>query len=150
MVRKSFKAAVRDSALEFETSEGDVFQARPKMSAGIILRFTEVISADDDGNVQLSQIVKGMKEFFRGALEAEDYERFNRMLDDPDKGISLDELMDIAGWLAGVYTARPTGTVSPDGSPTSPTGTGSTDGALPVGTTFSRKEPDSVPAGSSA
>lgn len=139
MVRKTFKAAARDKELEFETSEGEVFHARPKLAAGIILKFTDAVTGDDN---KLSEVIAGMRDFFRGALPPADFMRFNTMLDDPDKGIALDELMDIAGWLAGVYTARPTGTGSPAGSPTSPTGDDSTDGALPAVLTFSRKEPE--------
>ena len=139
-MRKTFKAAARDEELEFETSEGDVFHARPKLSAGVILRFSAAMAGDGDENVSLAEMVVAIQNFFRGALLADDYERFLAMLDDPDKGVSLDELMDIAGWLAGVYSARPTGTDSPAGSPTSPTGDASTDGPSPVVTTFSRKD----------
>lgn len=149
MVRKSFKAATRETELDFETSEGEVFHARPKLAAGVILKFTDIVAGDDE-NMKLTDVIKALKDFFKGAIMAEDYDRFIEMLDDPEKGIALDELMDIAGWLAGVYTTRPTGTDSQGTSPTSPTGTDSTDGASPAVLTFSRKEQEnSQPVGSS-
>lgn len=135
-MRKSFKAATRDEVLEFETSTGEVFHCRPRMAAGVILKFTDTIAGEND-DVKLADVIKGLKDFMRGALFAEDYLRFMTMLDDPDVGIELSELMEIAGWLASEHTARPTGADSRSTSPTSPTGTGSTGGAYPEGSTSS-------------
>lgn len=138
-MRKSFKAASRDEDLEFETSTGEVFRCRPRMAAGVILKFTDVIT-DDEENVKLTDVIHGLKDFMKGALYPEDYGRFMKMLDDPDVGIELSELMEIAGWLASTHTSRPTGQDSPDTSSTSPTGADSTDGASPGVTTYSRPE----------
>jgi hypothetical protein len=138
-MRKSFKAASRDEDLEFETSTGGVFRCRPRMAAGVILKFTDVM-VDEDDNAKLTDVIKGLRDFMRGAMYAEDYLRFMTMLDDPDVGIELSELMEIAGWLATTHTGRPTGQDLPDTSSTSPTGADSTDGASPEATTYSRNE----------
>jgi hypothetical protein len=135
-MRKSFQAASRDSVLEFETSTGEVFHCRPRMAAGVILKFTDTIASEGD-EVKLSEVIKGLKLFMRGALFAEDYMRFMAMLDDPDTGIELSELMEIAGWLASEHTGRPTGADSPSTSSTSPTGAGSTVSVSPVVSTSS-------------
>lgn len=140
--RKTFKAAVRKDALEFETSSGEVFQARPRQAAGVILKFTASMTGDgEDDNVSIGKIAEALMEFFSKSIKPEDVDRFMKMLDDPDNGIELDEATDIAAWLAGEYTARPTGKDSPQQSQTSPTGDGSTPGASPGVTTYSRTEP---------
>lgn len=143
--RKVFKSATRTKNLEFEVSSGEVFHARAKLSAGPVLKFAAMIGKDEDdeaegGAVNISRMADGMIEFLTAAIVPEDRERFTAQIDDID-GITLDELMEIAGWLAGEYAGRPTGTDSDDGSAETPTGPDSTGGVSPTGTTYSRAEP---------
>ena len=143
VVRKSFRSATTKEPVEFETSEGDEFTARPKMAAGPLLQFAEITTRQDDegnSNLSMTEMVEAIKGFFRHALPGEEWFRFEAMLDDEEKGINVQELMEIAGWLAGIYTGRPTGEGSPSTSSTKADGTGSTDGASPEASTFSRPE----------
>jgi hypothetical protein len=45
--------------------------------------------------------------FFAKALKEESYERFQKLLDDPDKIVSVESLAEISGWLVEQYASRP-------------------------------------------
>jgi hypothetical protein len=49
-----------------------------------------------------------MTEFFQQALLPESYERFNKLLEDPDTIVTVDVLGEVTGWLVEQYSARPT------------------------------------------
>ena len=46
--------------------------------------------------------------FFKQILGAEQYQTFVEFADDPDHGITLEVLVDLAKYLLEVYTGRPT------------------------------------------
>lgn len=163
MTRKTFGANNRTKPLEFEVSTGDVFHARPKISAGVLLRFAAMTDngGDEESGVNIGSMAGHMVEFMRKAISKRDRDRFLGMLkldetseDEPDVDddedepvIDLSELIEIATWLAGEYSGgRPTGTDSENGSPETATGPDSTVGLSPGVTTYSR--PDPTPVGS--
>ena len=51
---------------------------------------------------------KTINDFFKNVLIEESYSRFDSLLTDPDKIVSVDTLGQISAWLVEVYTARPT------------------------------------------
>lgn len=162
MTRKTFTSNNRTEPLEFEVSTGDVFHARPKIPAGVLLRFAAMTDGgDEESGVNIGSMAGHMVEFMRKAISKRDRDRFLGMLkldeieedaaeedDDEDEPvIDLSELIEIATWLAGEYSGgRPTGTASENGSPETATGPDSTVGLSPGVTTYSR--PDPIPVGS--
>ena len=78
-----------------------------------------------------------------GMLPGE-YDRFRALIDDPDVAIAIADLAEIAGWLSGQYTARPTQPSSSEESSPTPPGPSSTDGPPAAVLTFSRPEPAPV------
>ena len=161
MTRKTFTSNNRTEPLEFEVSTGDVFHARPKIPAGVLLRFAAMSDGDDDDSVNVGGMATHVVEFMKRAISRKDLDRFLSMLnldenddalpdvdeDDDAPCIDLAELIEIATWLAGEYSGgRPTGTASENGSAETATGPDSTVGLSPGVTTYSR--PDPIPVGS--
>lgn len=164
MTRKTFTSNSRTEPLEFEVSTGDVFHARPKIPAGVLLRFAAMSDGDDDDSVNVGGMATHVVEFMKRAISRRDLDRFLSMLkleenngatepavdedeDDDAPCIDLAELIEIATWLAGEYSGgRPTGTASENGSAETATGPDSTVGLSPGVTTYSR--PDPIPVGS--
>jgi hypothetical protein len=140
--RKSFRTSTAVDTVEFDI-DGEVFHANRQMSAGILLQFADMTGAEEGEEMSLTdgrQAVKAVRAFFDAAIVKEDRERFNTLLSDPDRSIDINMLLEIASWLGEQFTARPTGQPSSSTSKAKGNGDASTDGALPVGTTFSRKE----------
>ena len=46
--------------------------------------------------------------FFSKALVQESYERFLKLLDDPEKIVTIESLGEITAWLVEEYSGRPT------------------------------------------
>lgn len=160
MTRKTFTSNNRTEPLEFEVSTGDVFHARPKIPAGVLLRFAAMSDGGDDDNVNVGGMTTHVVDFMKRAISRQDLERFLSLLkldededadpdgEDADEAcIDLAELIEIATWLAGEYSGgRPTGTASGNGSAETATGHDSTGGVSPGVTTYSR--PDPIPVAS--
>jgi hypothetical protein len=49
-----------------------------------------------------------IESFFDLTLLPESLERFNNLLNDPEKIVSVETLSEITGWLVGEYSERPT------------------------------------------
>ena len=137
MTRKSFRTATSKETVEFDI-DGEVFHCHKQISAGVLLQFADMSSDTEDGSGR--EAIHAIQTFFNAAIVAEDRDRFNALLSDPDRFIDINLLLEIANWLGEQFTARPTGAPSALTSSETDSGAGSTAGALPVGTTFSRKE----------
>lgn len=161
MTRKTFGANNRKEPLEFEVSTGDVFHARAKIPAGVLLRFAAMTDGGDgeESGINVGSMAEHMVDFMRKVIVRGERDSFLEMLkldaedeegpefDEDAPVIDLAELIEIATWLAGEYSGgRPTGTASENGSSATATGHDSTDGVSPVVTTYSR--PDPTPAAS--
>lgn len=46
--------------------------------------------------------------FFEKTLKTESYERFEKLINDPERVVSVETLSDITSWLVGEYAGRPT------------------------------------------
>ena len=49
-----------------------------------------------------------VRDIFSKALEPESYERFSKLIDDPNKVVTVETLGSITGWLVEQYSGRPT------------------------------------------
>lgn len=143
--RKSFRTQVRTEPIEFDVND-QTFKCRPAIAAGALFKFVDIFGGgdDDDEKVSAKMSLHAVLEFFEEVMLPGEYERFRAVIDDPDIAIQIADLAEIAGWLSGQYTARPTPSSSSDQSSPTPSGRDSTDGPPAEVLTFSRPEP--VPA----
>jgi hypothetical protein len=123
MPRKTFRVAVAAESIDFDLSGSQStqnFHCRDRMAAGKLMRFAELFSAieeesgkDEKTGKQAANAIPAIRDFFNAALMPEGRDRFWKMIDNDDEGIPLDTLVEIAGWLAEVYSGdRPTGAPS--------------------------------------
>jgi hypothetical protein len=79
------------------------FQCKPKMQGKTLLKFASASSSDDSGESS-----KAITDFFDAVLLPESKERFNALLEDEYKIVSVETLGEILGWIVEAYSARPT------------------------------------------
>lgn len=85
------------------TLNGETFNCVPAIQGQTMLEF--VAEADSDEGGKAAQALYG---FFKKALVADDYQRFDVMIKSPEYIVDLNLIGDIAAWLVEEYTARPT------------------------------------------
>jgi len=78
------------------------FQCKPALQGKVLLEMA-VAGAQDDG----AESAKLVETFFAKALLPESLERFNTLLGDSEKIVTVDMLGEIAGWLTEQYSGRP-------------------------------------------
>lgn len=140
MTRKSFRTSSGGAIIDFDI-DGEVFHCHAQMAAGVLMKFADFTSSEGgDDDISGPQIIGAVRDFFKAALVQADRQRFFDLLEDPERYVDLTTLIDIATWLGQQYTARPTGAPSVSTSRETESGDSLTDGALPMGTTFTRKE----------
>lgn len=83
---------------------GERFSCRPTVPGKLMLEFASRTS--DDSNSAENATV--LLDFFAAVLYPESHERFDSIISDPDKAVSLESLMDIVSWLMETYGSRPT------------------------------------------
>lgn len=148
MSSKTFRVAVQTERISFtlEYLQGGkpaskVFNCRPTVPVGLILQFADIGSMKGEDEKSGSEALDMIKQLYKAAIVPEEFPAFEALLDDPDAGITVDMYSEIAGWLAGEYTARPTGENSESSPPASSSGTDSTVGASPVVLSYSKSVP---------
>lgn len=99
---------VNNQVLTFKL-HGEEFECYPNMQGKALLDIVANSNEDDPSSVATT-----MTEFFGRALLPESYERFNKILEDPETIVPVDVLGEITGWLVEQYSARPT--EEPEGS----------------------------------
>ena len=82
---------------------GETFNCRPELQGKVLLDLVARSSGDDPADA-----AKTISDFFKNVLVEESYLRFDSLLTDPDKIVSVETLGQISSWLVEVYTARPT------------------------------------------
>jgi hypothetical protein len=82
---------------------GESFDCRPELQGKVLLDLVARSSGDNPADA-----AKTISDFFKNVLVADSYTRFDALLTDPDKIVSVDTLGQISAWLVEVYTARPT------------------------------------------
>lgn len=100
--------ATQEEPLTFKL-HGEEFECYPNLQGKVLLNI--VANSDEDDP---SSVAKTMNSFFGKALRPESYERFNVLLEDPERIVAVDTLGEITAWLIEQYTARPT--EEPEGS----------------------------------
>lgn len=94
-------SATTTEPLTFKLYEQE-FQCRPALQGKVLLEMAVAGSVDD--NSAAAAIVDT---FFAKALLPESLERFNTLLSDPEKIVTVETLGEIAGWLTEQYSGRP-------------------------------------------
>lgn len=78
------------------------FECYPEVQGKLLLDLVADSTSDDP--VKQSAIVT---KFFEYVLKPESKERFDALVADPERIVSVDTLADITGWLIEEYTNRP-------------------------------------------
>ena len=86
------------------TIDDDEFEFDPPKLAGPVLA---LLDRDDDGDGRGA--LKANWDWLTEGLRSEDVERLRARLADPDDGLDIDTLAEVARWLAGQVSGRPTG-----------------------------------------
>jgi len=82
---------------------GEEFHCRPALQGKVLLDM--VATASDENQTVAAEIITT---FFEKALLAESYVRFQKLLEDPDKIVTVEMLGQISAWLVECYSGRPT------------------------------------------
>lgn len=75
------------------------FTCRPAIQGKVLLEFGK--ETQDDANAAVMR-------FFKTVMEPESYQRFQALIESDDKIVDAVALGEIAGYLVGEYSARPT------------------------------------------
>lgn len=81
---------------------GESFECRTALQGKAILEMAALGSGENAGDAALA-----INKFFAKALVEESYERFQKLLDDPEKIVTVESLAEISGWLIEQYSSRP-------------------------------------------
>ena len=79
------------------------FSCRPAIQGKVLLQFAS--SSGSDNAADSTEAILG---FFKIALLPESHERFERLIEDPDKIVSVETLGEIISWILETYSNRPT------------------------------------------
>lgn len=82
---------------------GETFSCRPNIQGKFLLSL--VAGTEEDNPAAAAETVNN---FFRHVIVPDDYPRFEALLDDPDRIVSVETLGEITGWLVEQYSSRPT------------------------------------------
>lgn len=148
MGSKAFRVATQTEKIEFTldwtgpdgSPQSRVFHCRPTVPLQLILDFADMSTKDEDETKSGVKAMEMVKELYSSAILPAEYPAFQALLDDPDVGIDITVYSEIAGWLAGEYTARPTGENLDKSSPAESSGSGSTAGPSVTELTYFRPE----------
>lgn len=102
---KKFSSKLKMSDFEplsFELNE-ETFNCKAALQGGYLLKF--VAEADSDQGGRSSEALLG---FFEYVMEKDEFERWNKMLDDPENIIDIEVIGEIVAYLIEEYTSRPT------------------------------------------
>lgn len=101
---KDFGAGVgqsSDEPLVFRL-HGEEFQCHSNLPGKTILDF--VIKSASDSPADSAQLVE---DFFNTVLKADNRDRFNALVSDPERVVTVETLAEITSWLMEAYTNRP-------------------------------------------
>jgi hypothetical protein len=93
---------VNDAPLSFKIHNED-FECYPSLQGKVLLDLV-ANSNEDDG----AAVARTIDSFFKATLQTESYERFEKLLTDPTRIVSVETLGEITAWLVEEYSSRPT------------------------------------------
>ena len=113
MARKSFKGYVSPEVVEFDLEPpngGHTFTVRgvPMIPGSVLLDFLSDTKGDDPGS-----LAAAINSILKAAVVPEQWDEFRAYTDNPENGISLEILSEMAGYLAESYSGRPTSPSAP-------------------------------------
>lgn len=82
---------------------GETFECYPAMQGKKLL---SLVATTEGGDT--AAVVASINSFFETTLKPESYTRFDLLMDDPERIVSVEALGDITAWLVEEYTNRPT------------------------------------------
>lgn len=82
---------------------GEEFNCHPAVQGKVLLNIVKDTDAEDP-----SAAARMMDNFFSTALLPESYEEFQKLLNDPEKIVTVETLSEITAWLVEQYSERPT------------------------------------------
>jgi hypothetical protein len=105
---KSFEVVNLDEAepLTFDLG-GEEFNCYPEVQGKTILDVMRVASEGDE-DTRGALMAVSVLDFFRKVMPPEEYERFDKLMEDPKRIVKMDVLSEIMSWLIEEYTDRPT------------------------------------------
>lgn len=84
--------------------KGETFNCVPEIQGKVLLDLAASATSEDP--VKQATIITN---FFEKVLEDESYTRFNDLLEDKKRIVSVETLAEITAWLMEEYTGRPEG-----------------------------------------
>lgn len=79
------------------------FECYPALPGKVLLDLAASSSASSSEDMSTTVLT-----FFAKTLKPESYERFEKLINDPERVVSVETLGDITSWLVGEYSDRPT------------------------------------------
>ena len=106
---KSFEVKnIEDSEpLTFDLG-GEEFTCFPEVQGKMILDIIRTAASEGDADQRGMMMAVGVLDFFEKVMDASEYERFNKLMEDPKRIVPMDTLSEIMSWLIEEYTDRPT------------------------------------------
>jgi hypothetical protein len=101
---------VNTAPLSFKL-HGEEFKCRTSIQGKTLLDIVANADSEDGAG-----IAKTISRFFELTLLPEDYPRFDALLQNPDKIVTVETLGDITSWLVEEYSSRPTQQPEPSSS----------------------------------
>lgn len=101
---KDFGAGKQDETatpLSFKLYD-ETFECLPRIQGKTLLEFVEKANSDDTG-----ENAKVVRMFFGKVLTDSSYERFDALLEDKNRIVTVETLSEIVGWLMEEYSSRP-------------------------------------------
>jgi len=105
---KSFEVKNIDDAepLDFDLG-GETFNCYPEVQGKTILDIMRV-AAEGDEDTRGVLMAVSILDFFVKVMPPEEYEKFEKLMEDPKRIVPMDVLSEIMSWLIEEYTDRPT------------------------------------------
>lgn len=80
----------------------ETFECLPRIQGKTLLEFVEKANSEDTG-----ENAKVVRSFFGKVMLDESYERFDALLEDKNRIVTVETLSEIVGWLMEEYSSRP-------------------------------------------
>jgi len=103
-----FKDFGTPSALDAEPISfklyGEEFHCRPQIPGKIMIDLAAKTADEDNAAANAAVIL----DFFKAVLIADSASRFDLLVNDPDRVVTIEQIMEIVSWLMEQYAERPT------------------------------------------